>query len=167
MNDISINFHIAYVNPQFTLYQLYCRTFFTCLSMLILCTYCTKLCCRIPTNLQRQLTYEQKGTLSLIALLFFFNDPWYPVHIYSPSFMSFAATELTSALFMAGLMIYWLRELAGFKASRDEPKNLGCVKKMVFNCQGVSSCAICYLVVLFLALVTTFMVLNCFYYFYI
>ena len=52
MDDISINFHIAYVNPQFTLYQLYCRTFFTCISMLILCTYCTKLCCRIPAKLQ-------------------------------------------------------------------------------------------------------------------
>ena len=38
---------------------------------------------------------------------------------------------------------------------------------MVFNCQGVSSCAICYLIFLFLALVTNFMVLNCFYYFYI
>ena len=117
--DISINFHIAYVNPSFTLHMLTVRTFFTCVSMLILCAYCTKLCCRISPVLQRQLTYEQKGTLALISLLFFFNDPWYPVHIYSPSFMSFAGTELTSALFMAGLMVFWLRELAGFQATNE------------------------------------------------
>ena len=114
--DISINFHIAYVDPAFTLHMMAVRTFFTCISIMILCTYCTKLCCRISPALQRQLTYEQKGTLSLISLLFLFNDPWYPVHIYSPSFMTFAATELLSALFMAGLLIFWLRELAGFQA---------------------------------------------------
>ena len=141
------------------------RTFFTCLSMIILCSYCTKLCCRVSPTLQRQLTYEQKGTLSLIFLLFLFNDPFYPVHIYSPSFMTFAGTELMSALFMAGLMIFWLRELAGFKVSNEN--SLGCIKKMVFNCQGVSSCAICYMCILFVTLVTNFMILNCFYYFYV
>ena len=48
---ISINFHIAYVNPSFTLNMMAVRTFFTIISIMILCTYCTKLCCRIPANL--------------------------------------------------------------------------------------------------------------------
>ena len=38
---------------------------------------------------------------------------------------------------------------------------------MVINCQGVSSCAICYMCILFVTLVTNFMVLNCYYYFYV
>lgn len=140
---------------------------FTCVSMLILCFYCTKVCCRVPAKLQRQLTFEQKGSLALISLLFLFNDPWYPVHIYSPSFLTFAGTEMTNALFVAGLLIYWLRELAGYRMSRENAKNMGCCKKMAFNCQGVSSCAIVYLCLLFLGLVINFMILNCFYYIYV
>ena len=58
MEDISINFHIAYVDPSFTQYQLYSRTFFTCVSLFTLCFYCTKVCCRVPVALQNQLTYE-------------------------------------------------------------------------------------------------------------
>lgn len=119
MDDISVNFHIAYVNPQFTLFQLYLRSIFTILSMLVLCFYSTKLCCRVPANLQRQMTFEQKGTLALIMLLFLFNDPFYPAHIYKPSFMTFASTEMTSAMFVTSLLIYWLRELAGFKPETD------------------------------------------------
>ena len=81
--------------------------------------------------------------------------------------MTYAGTEMTNAMFVAGLLIYWLRELAGFRLDRENAKNMGCCKKMAFNCQGVSSCAIAYLCFLFLALVINFMILNCFYYVYV
>jgi len=118
LEQTSVNFHIAWVSPEFTAYQLGFRTFFTIASLLILCFYCTKILCRVPVQLQRQLTFEQRGALSLAFLLFLFNDPLYPVHIYQPSFLTFALTEFCSALFISALLIYWLRELAGFRPQK-------------------------------------------------
>jgi len=47
----SVNFHIAYVNPAFTSYQIGFRTFFTLASMVIFCFYSNRLLCRVPVNL--------------------------------------------------------------------------------------------------------------------
>ena len=52
MERTSVNFHIAYVNPDYTRYQMAFRTTFTIISLLVLCIYCTKVMCRLPTNLQ-------------------------------------------------------------------------------------------------------------------
>ena len=49
--DISINFHIAYVNPDFTTYQLAFRTFFTIVSLFVMCFYCVKVLGRVPVHL--------------------------------------------------------------------------------------------------------------------
>ena len=102
----------------------------------------------------------------MVFLLFFFNDPMYPMHIYQPSFMTFALTEFTSALFISGLLIFWLREIAGFKPKKADPK-WSCIKKAIFASQGVNECAVAYLCILFLIMVVNFMVLNCFYYIYV
>ena len=72
---------MAYVNPTYTSYQLGFRVFFTCVSVIVLCFYCTKVLCRIDQDLIRQINFEQKGTLALIFTLFLFNDPFYVVHI--------------------------------------------------------------------------------------
>ena len=53
LQNTSINFHIAYVNPEYTNYQLAFRTVFTSVSLLIMCLYCTKILCRVPVDLQR------------------------------------------------------------------------------------------------------------------
>ena len=132
----------------------------------MLAFYGTKIMCRVPDKLQKQLTFEQRGSLGLIFLLFLFNDPFYPVHIYQPSFMTYAITELAAAVFISGLLIYWLRELAGFRPKQVLP-DWGCIQRTVYACQGVNQCARCYLCILFFVLVTDFMVLNCFYYVYV
>ena len=80
--------------------------------------------------------------------------------------MTFAFTEFTSALFIAGLLIFWLRELAGFRPKKAA-KEWNCIKKAVYASQGLNECALTYLCILFLALVIDFMVLNCFYYIYV
>ena len=94
-DDISINFHVAYVARKYTLFQMHLRSLSAIISMPIMCMYITKLCCRVPATLQSQMTFEQKGTLALVVLLFLFNDPLYPAHIYAPSFMTFVSTEMT------------------------------------------------------------------------
>ena len=64
-------------------------------------------------------------------LLFLFNDPVYVAHIYAPSFASFAFTEFITAVFFAGILTYWLRELATFRPAKADPK-WNCLKKAVF-----------------------------------
>ena len=58
LKNTSINFHIAYVNKTYTVFQLGFRTVFTISSLLVLCFYCTKVLCRVPVALQDQLTFE-------------------------------------------------------------------------------------------------------------
>ena len=102
----------------------------------------------------------------MVFLLFLFNDPLYTLHVFEPSFITFAITEFFSALFMSALLIYWLRELAGFKP-QEVPKNANCLKKLVLSSQGWNKCAMVYLCLFFIFLVVDFMVLNCFYYIYL
>ena len=166
LKNIEFDFQVAYFNPVFTNHQMALRLVFTIASLLILCVYCTKVLCRIPAHLQHQLTFEQKGTLSLTFFLLFFNDPIYLAHIYKPSFVSFAFTEFASSIFVAALLIYWLRELAGFRQSRAA-REWCCLKKAVFTAQGVNQCALVWLIFFFVLLVVDFMVLNCYYFVYL
>ena len=66
-------------------------------------------------------------------ILFIFNDPLYVAHIYAPSFLTFALTELGTSLFISGTLVFWLRELASF-APRQAPESWGKLKKLVFAC---------------------------------
>ena len=70
------------------------------------------------------------------------------------------------AIFIASMLIYWLRELAGFRP-RQTHSSWGCIKKEVFASQGVNNCAVAFLYIFFLIIVVDFMVLNCTYYIYI
>ena len=54
----SINFHIAWVNSQYTIFQLAFRGVFTICSLIILCLYMTKILCRVPDHLKKDLTFE-------------------------------------------------------------------------------------------------------------
>ena len=99
-------------------------------------------------------------------LLFLFNDPIYPVHIYAPSFTTYALTELASALFISGILIFWLRELTVFRPTKPQ-EDWGKVKKLIFTSQGLNKCAIVYQCIFYIILVINFMVLNCVYYFYV
>lgn len=67
----------------------------------------------------------------MIFLLFLFNDPLYAAHIYSPSFLTFALTEFTAAIFISGLLVYWLRELALFRPNTLPPKT-NCLVKIMY-----------------------------------
>ena len=166
LDKTSVNFHMAWVNPSYTSFQLAFRTFFTIVSLIFLCLYCTKILCRVPPQLQKYLTFEQRGTLSLIFFLFLFNDPLYSAHIYSPSFITFALTEFLQAIFIGALLIYWLRELSMFRP-RLLPPNTNCIVKMSSGCLGQSKVALVFLSFFFVVLVIDFMVLNVYYYIYV
>lgn len=142
------------------------RVVFAITSFIVLCAYCSKALCFIDPEFSEQLSIEQKGAMALSALLLLFNDPIYMAHLYYPSFATFAITELCSSLFVSGLLVFWLRELAGYRPRKAEA-NWSSLKKLIFTCSGVNKCAIAYLITLFFILTINFMVLNCFYYIYV
>ena len=87
-------------------------------------------------------------------------------HIYRPSFMTYAVTELTYALFVSGMLMFWLRELADMRPSQPDP-SWGCLKRLVFSCQGYNKCATFYLFFFFIVMVSCFMTLSCTYYIHV
>ena len=166
LENTSVNFHIAWVNPEYTSFQLGFRIFFTIASLIIFCLYCSKILFRIPPQMQKQLTYEQRCALSLSFMLFLFNDPIYPIHILSPSFLTFAMTEFTQSLFIATLLVYWLREVSIYRIER-QPQRSHCFVKVIYRTMGSHNCALVFLIFVFLVLFVDIFVLNIFYYVFV
>ena len=80
--------------------------------------------------------------------------------------MTYAVTELTYALFVSGMLMFWLRELADMRPSQPDP-SWGCLKRLVFSCQGYNKCATFYLFFFFIVMVSCFMTLSCTYYIHV
>lgn len=110
------------------------------ITLVIFSLYFAKLCIRLPRQLRKQVTFEQKAALNLTGLLLLFNDPFYAIHLFRPSFFSFIFTELTSAMFIGGLLAYWLRELANFRP-QNAPEDSNCFTKLIFVSLGNNRCA--------------------------
>jgi hypothetical protein len=51
---------------------------------------------------------EQYQILGLSASLIFFNDPFYSVAVLQPSFGTLILSIVTFAIFVAGLVTFWL-----------------------------------------------------------
>lgn len=66
------------------------------------------------------MTFEQKAVCLLTYLLFFFNNPWYLVQVQRPKTKTFVASGIQTALFVAALMIFWLKDLAKFQPKESD-----------------------------------------------
>ena len=80
--------------------------------------------------------------------------------------MTYAVPELTASLFVAGLLMFWLRELADARPKEADP-SWGCLRKLVFSCQGYNKCATIYLTLFYIVMVACFMTLSCTYYIHV
>ena len=69
------------------------RASFTVASAFALVIFASKTLCRIKAEDQSKLAFETMSSVTLLFLLFLFNDPFYPVHIYDPRFLTFALSE--------------------------------------------------------------------------
>jgi hypothetical protein len=134
------------------------RSIFTILSLINLIWYFCKIVCQTPQKFQPQLTFDQKSLVPLSFMLFLFNDPWYTLHVYTPSFFTFVLSELQIAMFIAALMVYWIRDLARYKKKMNS-QNLNAVGKLVSYSLGDNKVMMCFLVVFYLLLVASFMTL--------
>ena len=100
----------------------------------------------------------------LCLFLVLFNDPFYLVHIYSPSVMSFALSELQIALFVAGLMVYWIRDLAKYR-KKIITKEHNVIGRLVWYSTGESRVVGCFLGVMFVLLTVDFWVIYMLFFF--
>ena len=65
--------------------------------------------------------YESLCTWGLLMGLVNFNDPWYFIHYRNPNFFTYVIAEVSTAMFVAGLMMFWLRDLARRRNKTLEP----------------------------------------------
>lgn len=61
-----------------------------------------------------------KSVAVLTFLLFLFNNPWYLVQIYSPSTIAFTFSALQTSMFVAGVLVFWLKDLAKFQPANPD-----------------------------------------------
>ena len=136
------------------------RACFAAISVAALIPFAAKALCLTAPEDQGKLPFETKSSLALLFLLLLFNDPFYPVHVYQPGFLTFAASEFQTSLFIAGMLIFWLRDVARHenpalakKASRAE--------KFLHQRQGYAKGWMTFLGVLYVVLVLDSMALYC------
>ena len=101
--------------------------------------------------------------MTLLFLLFLFNDPFYAVHVYDPKFITFAISEFQTSLFIAGMLVFWLRDVARHKNPEISP-DASAVEKFFHKNQGYSNAMLGFLGVIYVILVIDFMVLYCLFY---
>ena len=159
----SIDFHVAYFDIEFTHQQLRMRACFTAISAIAFVCFAAKTLCRIKPEDQGSLAFETMSSLTLLFLLFLFNDPFYPVHVYDPRFLTFALSEFQTSLFIAGMLIFWLRDVARHK-NPDIPANASRVQKFLHQQQGYNKGVMTFLGVFYVVLVLDFMTLYCLFY---
>jgi len=137
LGNTEIHFHSAYISQDYTFFQLIVRGIFTLVSLIVLLAYFSNVICAIPPQLQHMVTVEQRQVLPLLFFLFMFNDPLYTLHIYKPSFYTYALSELTVALFVSALLVYWIRDLAKFR-KKKAPKNANKFGRLIHTSTGDS-----------------------------
>ena len=159
----SIDFHIAYLSEKFTGQQLRTRAIFAAISAIAFLAFATKTLCRIKPQDQGKLAFETMSSLTLLFLLFLFNDPFYPVHIYNPKFITFAISEFQTSIFIAGILIFWLRDVVRHK-NPELPQNATSLQKFFHKKQGHSRGMFTFLGILYVILVLDMMILYCLFY---
>ena len=140
------------------------RTIFSSLSALVFVIFSAQTLCRIKSEDQARLPFETMSALTLLFLLCIFNDPFYAIHLYDPSFITFAISEFQTSLFLAGMLVYWLRSAALVKNPKL-PQNAAAILKFYHRQNGHSKSMMTFLGVIYVVLVLDFMVLYCLFFF--
>ena len=58
----------------------------------------------------------------MLVLVVNFDDPWYFLHVKDPSFGTYMAGEVGTALFMSAVLIFWLTDIARHRAPELGPE---------------------------------------------
>jgi len=101
--------------------------------------------------------------LVLLFLLFQFNDPWYFLHVKNPNFYTYAVAEFGTALFVSGLLIFWLRDAARHRNPKLEHGS-GKLQKFLHKSMGMNNWILAFLIFFYVFLVVWFTTLYCMFY---
>lgn len=115
MNWVHVDFHVAYFSIEYTTQQLIIKLAFSWISFGVFITYCVQvggIAYKTRTVNWMDFPFETLCTWALLAGLINFNDPWYFIHYRNPNFWTYVIAEFNTALFVAGLMVFWLRDIA-------------------------------------------------------
>ena len=107
--------------------------------------------------------YESLCTWALLIGLLNFNDPWYFLHYRNPNFFTYVIAETSTAMFVAGLMIFWLRDLARQRSKTLEP-NATKMQKFLHESMGYNWIVMSGLVFFYIVLVVDFTALYSMFY---
>ena len=111
----------------------------------------------------KSLPFESAGIAFLLVLLVWFNDPLCYTHVYYPSFWTYALSEFGIAQFSSALLIFWLRDIARYRA-RELPPDASKAQKFLHASMKMNKCILFCLAILYFAMVLSFMALYCVFY---
>ena len=91
-------------------------------TFLALFAYSAKMCYLLSVKKQdaKRFPLDCWWTWGLLFLLFCFDDPGYKLHVDDPEFITYFISEFGIALFIAGMMVYWIRDIAQHRAKKLE-----------------------------------------------
>lgn len=92
-----------------------------------------------------------------------FNNPWYLVSIYHPSMISITIANLQTVLFIAAILIFWLKDIAKFQ-SKEANSRVNTFKQLTRKSLDNSPCMVTALAIFYIVLVLDFMALYSLYY---
>lgn len=101
--------------------------------------------------------------VGLAFLLFLFNNPWYLISIFHPSMISISIANMQTVLFIAAILIFWLKDIAKFKSKEASPR-VNTFKQMARKSLDNSPCMVTVLALFYIILVLDFMALYSLYY---
>ena len=166
LTSIDIDFHIAYLHPKFTKQQLILRLTFTFLTAIIFFFFAFKVASILSFNHKedvKKMPFETISTLALLFLLLQFDDPYYYAHVYKPSFFTYAITEFGIAIFVSGLLVFWIRDIARYRNKKLDD-GASKAQKFIYKSMGMNNCILLCLGLFYIALTLCFMALYCTFY---
>ena len=166
MNWVHVDFHVAYFSIEYTTQQLIIKLAFSWISFGVFITYCVQvggIAYKTRTVNWMDFPFETLCTWALLAGLINFNDPWYFIHYKNPNFWTYVIAEFNTALFVAGLMIFWLRDIARHR-NKELEQNANKLQKFFHESMGYNWLSMTALVIFYIALVVDFTALYSMFY---
>lgn len=132
--QVHIDFHIAYFNPAYTEEQLFMKLIFGWWTFIVTLAYSAKMgyLLIIKGKHPDMFPFDCYATWGLLWLLLCFDDPSYKFHVEDPNFFTYFISEFGISLFIAGLLMYWVRDIARYRADELAP-NQSKMQKFLHN----------------------------------
>ena len=155
-----LDFHAAYFTTAYTYQQFRLKMILFFSSLGVLIVYGIRVASLISSRGARfdDLPFETLCTFVMLILLVNFNDPWYLLHVNNPSFATFLVGQISTALFIAAMLVFWLLDVARHKSPELVP-NASTLDKFLHQESKLDLRVIMALTIFYIVLVLDFVIL--------